>query len=95
MRRVVCAAIRAEDGHVVIGISIIAVICTLNPRAKTTVKNLSAYMAIVKAFVIRKASTLTRKEAFMVAEEACQIANVETPVGKLMMNGSLYSEGLY
>lgn len=90
MRRVVCAAIRAQDGSVLLGIRHYSSDMRQQISARTDGEKFCHRGGDDQGFVDQFGAYLTRRQAYDVAMRAGQIVNHDAcDVGRL------YSEGLY
>jgi len=93
-RRVVCAAIRAKDGDVMLGIRHYSPDMHKQIRARKDGEKFSGKLDDDQGFVDQFGVFMSRAEAFLVAKAAGQIIHPERcGVGPDGMK--LYSEGLY
>lgn len=90
MRRIVCAAIRADDGEVIIGIRHYSVDMHRQINARWDGEKFHHRHGADQGFVDQHGVYLTREEAYQVAKEAGQITRPEACI-----SDKLYSEGLY
>lgn len=90
MRRVVCAAIRANDGDLLLGIRHYSVDMHSQIDARRDGWKFENGHRGVQGFVDQYGAFMTRKEAYQVALAANQIIRPQACV-----NEELYSEGLY
>lgn len=89
-RRIVCAAIRAEDGEVIVGIRHYSADMHRQIEARADGAKFTHRHDADQGFVNTWGEYLTRAEAFIVAKHHGQIIRPEACTGDL-----LYSEGLY
>lgn len=93
-RRVVCAAIRGEDGRILLGIRHYSEDMYNQLRFRTDAENFYHRTGLDQGFVDQYGVYMTRREAYQVAHAAKQIINynacLEDDLGYY-----LYSEGLY
>lgn len=94
MRRVVCAAIRASDGSVLLGIRHYSKDMHEQLRARTDAGKFKHRHDPDQGFVDQHGVYMSREEAFQVAHAAGQILYPEH-CGKGLDGQKLYSEGLY
>jgi hypothetical protein len=89
-RRIVCAALRAADGDVLVGIRHYSTDMRKQIQSRADGDKFNHLGEEDQGFVDQWGSYMTRAEAYMVADKVGQIMNHEacTP-------GRLYSEGLY
>lgn len=90
IRRVVCAAIQAEDGEVLLGIRHYSPDMHRQIRARPDGKKFYSAGNVQQGFVDQWGNFLTREEAWKVAEAQGQILDRVGGDG-----GVLYSENLY
>lgn len=95
-RRVVCAAIRAADGSVLLGIRHYSrdMHKQIDARAHTDGKSFIRRMDEDQGFVDQYGVFMSREEAYKVAEASGQIRYPEA-CGNGLNGPRLYSEGLY
>lgn len=95
-RRVVCAAIRAADGSLLLGIRHYSrdMHKQIDARAHTDGKHFLRRMDEDQGFVDQNGVFMSREEAYKVAEAAGQIRYPEA-CGEGLNGPKLYSEGLY
>ncbi len=89
-RRIVCAAIRAADGDLLIGIRHYSADMVLQMHARKDGDKFQHRRGDDQGFVDQSGHYLTRKAAFAIATRAGQIIHPEACRGN-----ELYSEGLY
>lgn len=89
-RRVVCAAIRAEDGDLLIGIRHYSTDMHAQMHARADGAKFCHRHGDDQGFVDQHGRYMTRREAFAVASAARQITDPDA-----CQRGELYSEGLY
>lgn len=94
VRRVVCAAIRAADGDVLLGIRHYDRSMHAQIHARSDGKKFSHRHDPDQGFVDQHGKYMTREEAYQVAAEAGQIAYPDR-CGAGLDGPKLYSEGLY
>lgn len=94
MRRVVCAAIRADDGSVLLGIRHYSHDMHDQLHARTDAWKFKHRHDPDQGFVDQWGIFMSREEAFVVASVAGQIVHVEN-CGEGLNGMKLYSEGLY
>lgn len=94
MRRVVCAAIRAEDGSVLLGIRHYSQDMHDQIEARKDGHKFNHRHDEDQGFVDQHGVFMSREEAYQVAADAHQIISV-TSCGKGLDGMKLYSEGLY
>lgn len=90
VRRVVCAAIRAEDGCVLVGIRHYSADMHAQLAARTDGPKFHHRSGADQGFVDQHGVYMTRTEAYAVAVQAGQITNPDA-----CGPDTLYSEGLY
>lgn len=90
MRAIVCAAIRAEDGSLVLGIRHYSQDMFDQIEQRGDREKFYHRGSTNQGFVDQYGIYLTRREAFVVAESANQINNYDA-----CPDYTLYSEGLY
>jgi len=94
MRRVVCAAIRARDGEVLLGIRHYSDDMHRQILRRVDGKKFECLNDEDQGFVDQYGVFMDREEAFIVASLACQ--EIDTDSCGFGINGvRLYSEGLY
>jgi len=94
-RRVVCAAIRAADGSVLLGIRHYSIDMHRQIGARKDGAKFAHRLDADQGFVDQFGLFLTREQAYRVADAAGQIVRPEA-CGKGLDGGpKLYSEGLY
>ncbi len=89
-QHIVCAAIRAEDGDLLIGIRHYSADMILQMNARTDGKKFQHRMDDDQGFIDQDGNYYTRAEAYLIAKENGQIINPSA-----CRDGELYSEGLY
>ncbi len=94
VRKVVCAAIRAADGDVLLGIRHYSGDMHKQLEARHDAKKFHHRRDPDQGFVDQWGVYMTREEAFIVAQKAGQPIDVEA-CGKGLDGMKLYSEGLY
>jgi hypothetical protein len=94
MRRVVCAAIRASDGSVLLGIRHYSKDMHEQIRLRIDCNKFLRRLDDDQGFVDQHGVFMSREEAFNVASRAGQIVNVSA-CGEGLDGMKLYSEGLY
>jgi hypothetical protein len=94
IRRVVCAAIRAWDGSVLVGLRRDSPDMHAQIDARWDGDKFRQRLDENQGFVDQYGVFMTREEAYRVAEAAGQIAYPE-PCGQGLDGPKLYSEGLY
>ncbi len=94
MRRIVCAAIRASDGSVVLGIRHYSADMHRQLDVRTDRQKFLHRHDEDQGFVDQHGTFLTREEAYSVAQAAGQILHPEH-CGQGLDGPKLYSEGLY
>ena len=92
-RRVVCAAIRAFDGEVLIGIRHYSEDMAAQMRVRRNGQKFHHRYGDDQGFVDNNGEYMTRQEAWKVAEAAGQI--IRRVGGDTSDGGTLYSENLY
>lgn len=90
IRRVVCAAIRADDGCLLLGVRHYDAGMNAQMVQRRDAEKFYHKEGADQGFVDQHGVYMTRTEAFKVAQEAGQIIDI-----KACGNGRLYSEGLY
>lgn len=93
-RRVVCAAIRAADGDVLLGIRHYSRDMHAQIEVRRDGKKFTHRHDDDQGFVDQRGNYLTREEAYQIAEEAGQIFDFDA-CGEGLSGHKLYSEGLY
>lgn len=93
-RRVVCAAIRAADGDVLLGIRHYSMDMHRQIEARSDGKKFAHRHDENQGFIDQRGVYMSREEAFQVAEAAGQIYDREA-CGTGLNGPKLYSEGLY
>jgi hypothetical protein len=93
-RRVVCAAIRASDGDLLLGIRHYSTDMHAVIQARRDGNKFAHRHDPDQGFVDQRGVYLTREEAYRVANEAGQIIHPER-CGEGLDGPKLYSEGLY
>ena len=94
MRRVVCAAIRAADGDVLIGIRHYSDDMHRQIEARNDGSKFTHRLDEDQGFVDQSGVFMSREEAYQVADAAGQIRNPRA-CGEGLDGMKLYSEGLY
>jgi len=94
IRRVVCAAIRAADGGVLLGVRHYSPDMHAQILARHDGEKFSHRLDGDQGFVDQFCVYMTREEAYRVAEAAGQIAHPEA-CGRGLDGPKLYSESLY
>lgn len=89
-RRIVCAAIRADDGDILLGIRHYSRDMIVQIDQRSDGEKFKNRSGDDQGFVDHKGEYLTRKQAFIVAKQAGQIIYPDACRGE-----TLYSEGLY
>lgn len=90
MRKVVCAAIRADDGRVMVGIRHYSGDMHSQLAVRSDAEDFMHRHGDDQGFVDQRGVYMTRREAWIVAEKAGQINSRITG-----QEGILYSENLY
>lgn len=93
-RRIVCAAVRAQDGELVLGIRHYSQDMWAQIHARRDGEKFCHRHDEDQGFVDQRGVWLDRHEAYKVAEAAGQVTNPEA-CGKGLEGPKLYSEGLY
>lgn len=93
-RRIVCAAIRAADGEVLLGIRHYSVDMHRQIEQRRDGEKFKHRLDQDQGFVDQRGVFLSREEAYRVAYEAGQITRPES-CGHGLKGPKLYSEGLY
>jgi hypothetical protein len=93
-RRVVCAAIRAADGELLLGIRHYSRDMHRQIEARTDGAKFQGRLDEDQGFVDQYGNWMTREEAYQVANAAGQIVRPEA-CGNGLNGPKLYSEGLY
>ena len=88
--RIVCAAIRAYDGEVLLGIRHYSPDMLAQMRARPTGNKFSHRYGVDQGFVDQHGNYFTRAEAYRIASDARQVIRPEACLGY-----ELCSEGLY
>lgn len=94
VRRVVCAAIRAADGSLLLGIRHYSKDMHEQIRARTDGSKFKHRLDEDQGFVDQRGIFMSREEAFNVASRAGQVINPGS-CGIGLTGPKLYSEGLY
>ncbi len=94
-RRVVCAAIRAADGDVLLGIRHYSADMHRQIEARRDGAKFKQRMDEDQGFVDQRGGFMTREEAYAVADEAGQVWDWRACGNALDGGRKLYSEGLY
>ena len=94
IRRVVCAAIRASDGHILLGIRHYSRDMHEQIKARFDGQKFTHRLDEDQGFVDQHWVWLNREEAYIVAQAAGQIVHPEE-CGEGLNGRKLYSEGLY
>lgn len=94
MRRIVCAAIRAEDGQTLLGIRHYSGDMYTQIYARNDGEKFCHRSGDDQGFVDQHGVYLTREEAYIVAKEANQITD-EGACRNIHGTWRLFSEGLY
>lgn len=94
-RRIVCAAIRAADGEVLLGIRHYSMDMHRQIEQRKDGKKFTHRHDEDQGFVDQWGVYMTRTEAFLVAQAAGQPINVGACGQRLDAGTALYSEGLY
>ena len=90
MRRVVCAAIRAEDGELLIGIRHYSADMRSQINARNDGEKFYHRNGEDQGFVDQYGNYMTRAEAFVIASLAGQIINIDACRGVLLHSEALY-----
>lgn len=93
-RRIVCAAIRASDGDVLLGIRHYSPDMHRQIEQRADGHKFEHRTDPDQGFVDQGGRYLTREEAYLVAEQAGQIVHPDA-CGRGLDGPKLYSEGLY
>jgi hypothetical protein len=93
-RRVVCAAIRAADGSLLLGIRHYSADMHRQIEARHDGEKFKHRLDEDQGFVDQWGAYMTREEAYLVADEAWQIKD-RNACGSGINGRKLYSEGLY
>jgi len=93
-RRVVCAAIRAADGDVLLGIRHYSADMHRQIAARRDGEKFKHRLDGDQGFVDQHGTFMSREEAYAVAALARQITDLDA-CGKGLNGPKLYSEGLY
>jgi len=94
VRRVVCAAIRAADGDVLLGVRHYSTDMHAQIHARRDGAKFCHRLDEDQGFVDQRGEYMTREEAYRVAAAAGQIAYPDA-CGRGLDGPKLYSEGLY
>lgn len=95
MRRVVCAAIRAADGSLLLGIRHYSADMHEQIKQRADGEKFKHRSDEDQGFVDQRGEWLSREEAYVIADAAGQIVNKRACGWRPMREPKLYSEALY